>query len=148
MSDAVYSVGPDDPIRCDNCGVNMLRPCGNGSELDNTLSVSLFGGYGQFIDDLEEKMDAARKVMGDDYNWIPIDSEMNGSQKLEWAMLCVRSNQIIVCHECAHRLCEQFPAFNNKIKPYDSHTHTQQYVDNHPNHYGYDYDFHWNKEKA
>lgn len=78
-------------------------------EVDNALSIKFEGGYGWFVDPLND--DEADRL------------------------------SIILCHECAHQFCDDNPWLTNIIEPHTSHSHTHEYQDAHPEHYGWDYDF-------
>jgi len=69
---------------------------------DNALIIVLEGGYAMFIDPIspEQGPDSSQGVL-----------ETNGKLK------------IVICHECAHDLCEKIPFFNKLIEPYGSHAH-------------------------
>lgn len=41
---------------------------------------------------------------------------------------------IVICHDCAHKLCENEPWIGKILEPEMSHTHTQEYLDSHPDH--------------
>lgn len=47
--------------------------------------------------------------------------------------------KLIICHDCAHMLCELFPGIGKIIDPFSSHAHTSQFIANHPEHLGWDY---------
>lgn len=50
------------------------------------------------------------------------------------------TEQIIFCHECAHSLCDAYPGLRALIEPHRSHAHTVEYIENNPDHWGWDYD--------
>lgn len=54
--------------------------------------------------------------------------------------------KIVICHECAHALCDQHPWIGKLLNPHGSHAHKTAYVEAHPDHYGWDYDHY--KEEA
>jgi hypothetical protein len=68
---------------------------------DDALVVSLEGGYGMFIDPIGE--DRAEPS--------PSQGVLKGSYR------------VVICHDCAHQLCEKVPWLNRLIKPLDSHAH-------------------------
>lgn len=47
--------------------------------------------------------------------------------------------QIVVCHECAHEVCEKAPWLRKILEPAYSGSHTQEYWRDHPEHYGWDH---------
>ena len=91
---------------CYACGAGLQPECRGHSEQDalryehwdNALVVSLQGGYGMFIDNLDA--DISRPDIG-----------RLGEYK------------VVICHDCAHRLCEQVPWMNQLIEPLRSHSH-------------------------
>lgn len=48
--------------------------------------------------------------------------------------------KLVLCHECAHDACDKLPWLSALLTPAQSHSHTQPYMDTHPDHYGWDYD--------
>lgn len=46
--------------------------------------------------------------------------------------------EAVLCHECAHALCEANPWLTKLLKPNESHAHTKRYWDDHPWHEGWD----------
>jgi hypothetical protein len=46
----------------------------------------------------------------------------------------------VLCHDCAHALCESQPWLTVLLDPANSHSHTETYTLSHPDHYGWDYD--------
>jgi hypothetical protein len=48
--------------------------------------------------------------------------------------------QVIICHECAHKLCDQVEWIKRLIDPHSSHAHHIDWKAAHPEHYGWDYD--------
>lgn len=115
----VYSVGgedvvgqPAEPLHCDNCGKDVRRYYPDGrSEPDNVLWIEFSGGYGQFIDPIGH-------THPDEYPY-----------------------KLRLCHECSHALCDSMPAFQRILNPHGSHSHTGEYHREHPDHYGWDYDY-------
>lgn len=78
---------------CSACG-KELEPEFDGSDFDpaseqweNALEVQFNGGYGMFIDPIDE-----------DY-------------------------RAIICHECAHELCDKTPWIKKLLHPWNSHSH-------------------------
>lgn len=106
---------------CFNCE-QELRPvlAGNNTnyQYDNALWIGLFGGYGMFI----ESPDAV-----DNSN---IDA-LNGSGA---------TFELVLCHDCAHKLCVMFPKLEGIIDTHSAHSHRLGYVEENPDHYGWDYD--------
>ena len=54
--------------------------------------------------------------------------------------------EAVLCHDCAHGLCEREPWLNKLIDPLRSHAHKTAYQNAHPDHFGWDYDM--NKERS
>jgi hypothetical protein len=48
--------------------------------------------------------------------------------------------EAVICHECAHWLCEMMPWISKLLNPHGSHAHRTSWKDAHPEHYGWDYD--------
>lgn len=46
----------------------------------------------------------------------------------------------VICHECAHDLCDKIPWALQLLNPHNSHSHRTDYVESHPGHFGWDYD--------
>lgn len=46
---------------------------------------------------------------------------------------------LMICHECAHALCDAFPGIGRIIRPFGSHAHSSDFIEHHPEHYGWDY---------
>lgn len=82
----------------------------------NALWIGFHGGYGMFI----ESPDYAESVV-------------HSSMKKTGA-----SASAVLCHDCAHRLCDQNPWIAQLIKPEISHSHTQEFWDDNPDHEGWD----------
>lgn len=109
------------------------------TEADNALWISMEGGYGQFIDPMVEMFEIQSDVLGVPRGEIflhdPTDAQRVEMLRRAWKLM-----EIVLCHECAHDLCDKFPAFKNRIDPHHSHSHKTSYVESHPDHYGWDYD--------
>lgn len=48
------------------------------------------------------------------------------------------SYEVVLCHMCAHALCDNFPGIARLIDPHTSHTHTDTFWKDHPDHEGVD----------
>lgn len=48
--------------------------------------------------------------------------------------------EAVICHDCAHELCDKIPWIHKLIDPHRSHAHRTSYHEEHPDHYGWDYD--------
>jgi hypothetical protein len=53
---------------------------------------------------------------------------------VEVPMMGGPDENLIICHDCAHRLCFMFPAFNDLIDPARSHTHRTDWLRENPDH--------------
>lgn len=76
---------------------------------DNNLWICFNGGYGMFIE-----------------SHFFMDEEFQKAHDREVG--------VTICHECAHDLCERIPWIDNLINPQHSHSHTNDYVQENPNH--------------
>lgn len=78
---------------CGSCGKELEPESGGpdfdpaSEQYDNALEITFNGGYGMFID--------------------PIDEEY----------------RVIICHECAHHLCETVQWIGKLLNPFNSHSH-------------------------
>lgn len=96
---------------CYACGVG-LEPEFEGTTQEealaheqwgNALVVILEGGYGMFIDPIpggDEQPDAARGLLQ-----------------------CEGAYKVVICHACAHSLCENVPWMQRLVDPVNSHAH-------------------------
>lgn len=145
MSDnkTVYTVGPNqDALHCDNCEANVMRVSGNEMEPDNALWVKCEGGYGQFIDPLPDMLDVSpRRTDPEGVEYVPFYAEWTDEEKAKYEKERDKLNTLVLCHECSHKLCELFPAFQNLLHPHNSHAHTDEYHKANPDHWGWDYDY-------
>lgn len=48
--------------------------------------------------------------------------------------------EVLLCHSCVHKMCALVPWIRKLLNPDESHTHTKEYRDAHPVHYGPDYE--------
>ena len=48
--------------------------------------------------------------------------------------------EVVICHECSHALCDTVPWIGRLINPHNSHAHKVDWIEQNPNHYGWDYD--------
>lgn len=48
-------------------------------------------------------------------------------------------DDVVICHGCAHDLCDRVPWVHRLIDPYNSHSHSTEYHREHPDHQGWDY---------
>lgn len=85
-------------------------------QFDNVLWIGFFGGYRMFVE-------SSDYVEYDEKNVL----KENGA-----------SYSVVICHECAHDLCEKFPKLGKLIEPYNSHSHNSDFWKNNPEHEGWD----------
>ena len=50
----------------------------------------------------------------------------------------VDHNTTVICHECAHALCDQHKWIADVLQPLRSHAHTTKFWSEHPDHEGWD----------
>lgn len=87
-------------------------------QFEGAMWIAILGGYSMFTDNLQSEGNYAQ---GSDY-------------------------ELVICHECAHKLCAENPWLANVIQPYFSHGHSLAYQEEHPDHGGWDYDIRPNVE--
>lgn len=106
-------------MNCHNCE-KLLEPVDPNHEttyqFDNALVLGLFGGYGMFVESPE---------------YVSTSNLLNLRET-------GATFEIIFCHDCAHELCEKFPAFDRVVNPLKSHSHTTKYWNENPDHEGWD----------
>lgn len=75
-------------------------------QYDNALIVNMAGGYGMFVDPLPQE-------------WLFEEDRLDTSEWVQKGRLdeCTA----IICHDCAHDLCEKVPWINSIIEPELSH---------------------------
>jgi hypothetical protein len=94
---------------CYACGSDLEPEYGSEAEAlaheqwNNALVIVLEGGYAMFIDPIVEDGEA-------------VDPQRGILQK-------VGEYKIVICHECAHALCETVPWLEKLIDPLNSHAH-------------------------
>jgi hypothetical protein len=49
--------------------------------------------------------------------------------------------KVVICHECAHSLCDAVPWMKELLNPHSSHSHKTAYAEANPDHGGWDYDY-------
>ncbi len=130
---------PQAPVNCVACGAELL-PEFEGKptdyQLDNALWIGFFGGYGMFVDNL----DATWPVNADESQWLRDDDGvfiLNEGKLIdnpEWSPIYEEARvlpgqpayEAVICHDCAHDLCEKVPWIKQLINPHDSHSHSHQ----------------------
>ena len=108
---------------CTNCEAELTPEYKEDTEyqFDNALWLTFHGGYGMFVES----------------RWLIDDSNVPNDH---WAAKCGSSYVAVICHECAHRLCEEFPGIKKLLNPHSSHSHKMTYHDEYPDHWGWDYE--------
>lgn len=124
-------------------------------QFENALWIAFHGGYGMFVDNIDATM-----YCNDEDRWLTAEDgkyflQKNGDlvrtienpdfvphYKEERILPGRPDYEIVICHECAHKLCDENPWLARIINPHGSHSHKTQYVETHPDHYGWDYDRH------
>ena len=101
---------------CAACTEEISTDFENDYQGDNNLWLGLFGGYGMFIESKDYTSDNNLKVL-----------EGTGS-----------TYEVNLCHECAHKLCQENPWLEKIINTHNAHSHTAEYWEKHPDHYGWD----------
>lgn len=120
---------------CVACG-GELSP-DNGSEptsyqFENALWLGFHGGYGMFVDNL-----GATMPTNTDERWLRDDSgeyRLNDGQPIvnpDWkptygeprVLPGTPDYEAVICHECAHDLCEKVPWIKTLLDPDNSHSH-------------------------
>jgi len=105
---------------CAACGLELkaVEPTTPDSEstyqFDNALWIGFFGGYSMFVDDIDRSFG-------------------HSAPMLEGA-----AEEAVICHDCAHELCERMPWIGNLLKPWLSHAHSKEFWEKNPHHVGWD----------
>ena len=111
---------PEPPkTSCYACNVE-LTPDGNRDtdyQFANALWVDFDGGYGMFVDDIDSERPSKHTPYKDQ-----------------------KRDRAVICHDCAHELCATVPWIERLLNPHNSHSHKTSYHEEHPDHYGWDYD--------
>ena len=126
---------------------------------DNALWIGFYGGYGMFVDNLEAKLpvntedrwlrdaDGEYRVYTDPTGQQhPIDNTSWEPEYREDRILDQPDYEAVLCHDCAHGLCDREPWLAKLLNPHGSHAHKTAWKNAHPDHYGWDYDM--DKERA
>lgn len=119
---------------------------------DNALWIGFHGGYGMFVDNLEVKLpintedrwlrkpDGEYETVTDEFGGLhPVDNPDWKPEFREERVLDGHPDyEVVLCHDCAHALCEAVPWINKLIEPLRSHSHREEYMAAHPDHQGWD----------
>jgi len=143
-------------VRCEKPMVALDADRPTNYQFDNALWIGFHGGYGMFVDNLEANLPTnteeqwvrnsdARDEYGycdyfmpegklvDNLDYVPTYNE-------ERILPGRPDYEAVLCHECAHTLCEWHPWLAKLLNPHGSHAHRRQYHLEHPNHRGWDYE--------
>lgn len=132
-----------EPTLCFACKKPLESDYDTDYQFDNALWIRLDGGYGMFVDDLEDETQISIDVLGlapgEAIPW-PIGAPpWTPEQTAEYHRRAAQAANRVICHECAHDLCDAVPWFKKWIDPHSSHSHRTSYVETHPGHFGWDY---------
>lgn len=85
-----------EPVLCYACHATLEADDDSDYQFDNALWIDFKGGYGMFIDQI-----------GNQPGPYPKKGE----------------HEVVICHECAHKLCETVPWVERLLEPLKSHSH-------------------------
>ena len=85
---------------------------------DNALVLRLEGGYGMFIDPIphDPATDFRTGTVG----------ELDRPRPREGTLQRAGALKVVICHDCAHDLCERVPWLERLIEPQRSHAHSHR----------------------
>jgi hypothetical protein len=139
-------------------------------QFENALWIGFYGGYGMFVDNLNAKLPnntEDRWLRDEDGEYLvgtecicvaqdatapmqfhefkcpcrnPIDNPDWKPTYNEERILDQPDYEAVLCHDCAHGLCEREPWLFKLINPHGSHAHRTAWKKAHPEHWGWDYD--------
>ena len=101
-------------ISCEKLLERMFDDVETNYQFDNALWIGFYGGYGMFVDSIATEFREKQPVL-------------SGA-----------AEEAVLCHECAHELCEKVSWIGKLLKPELSHSHSVEYKKKHPNHIGWD----------
>lgn len=112
---------------CLGCGKALKPQLGDVStnyQFDGALWLGFHGGYGMFVDNVE-----AMIPLNADERWLIEDGKAVDNPNYqpifeEERMLSGSDHEAVICHECAHELCEAFPWIKKLLDPDHSHACT------------------------
>lgn len=119
-----------EPLLCTRCkkNVRVMKPWGE-EEVDNGLWVAFCGGYASFTDTTIELIKHHPELP------VPPKPEITDDKV---CLTCAYQERAVLCHECAHELCDWLGIPREEVARW--HSHTQVYTDAHPDHFGWDYE--------
>lgn len=104
-------------MKCQNCDKTLQKidDFETDYQFENALWINFSGGYGMFVESN------------------PYNNNENPPQHFKET-----DYESVICHDCAHGLCDTVPWISKILKPLLSHSHTQEFWDNNPEHDGWD----------
>lgn len=104
-------------MKCKNCNkqLEQLDNIETDYQFDNAMWITFNGGYGMFI-----------------------ESSPFNNNDIEPIHFKDSDFEVVICHECSHDLCNKIPWIKDLLKPLKSHSHTQEFWDNNPDHEAWD----------
>lgn len=121
-------------MKCASCSKELEKVFENDDsnyQYDNALWLGFYGGYGMFV---ESEEFAEETIVEEAKNSVEEDEKEETYEKI----LPYASYEAVICHECAHKLCEEKPWLNKLLKPETGHAHKVDYWKNNPDHVGWD----------
>ena len=123
---------------------------------ENALWICFHGGYGMFVDNLAATLPnntEDRWLRDEDGEYLTVESDRwegavdpidNPDYKPTFnephVLFPPADYEAVICHECAHKLCDTIPWIHKLLNPHGSHAHKQEYHEAHPDHDGWDYE--------
>lgn len=102
---------------CEKPLTPLFREDDSNYQFDNNLWIGFFGGYGMFIES-KGYVDSSAS---------PTAQVIDGA-----------TYEVVICHDCAHDLCEREPWMKTLLLPEQGHSHTSAYLKDNPTHVGWD----------
>jgi hypothetical protein len=108
-------------MKCASCGKTLASVFDddaneNDFQQSDALWIGFFGGYGMFIEEPDHDRKATDHINDASY-------------------------EAVICHDCAHKLCNENQWIAGMLHPERSHAHAVQYWTDHPDHDGWDKPF-------
>lgn len=124
------------PIRCYACGGALVSDHDTEYQFDNALWIALHGGYGMFVDACEFPTNTADRWFRDDAGEYILAGDGQPIEDPDWepdypeprTLPGRPDKEVVICHSCAHDLCEKVPWMNTLIEPLSSHAHRYQEI--------------------
>ncbi len=123
-------------VVCLACGKNLKSEMAKTSSdelIDNVLWLGFFGGYGDFVDNYEATIPINTEdqwLRGEDGEYIVTDGNLVDDPA--WKPIYneprllpgTPDHEAVICHECAHKLCDTVPWIKKLLDPDNSHACT------------------------